>query len=145
MKLALSTAVKMTGLLALPLVMLSTVGSDVAMAGDRTATDFYCYCGANTAYLRAAVRFEDYGEHVYVKDELRDYDSIYATVYDATTGAYEGEAVSSTAGVWGPDGNFEIAEGHRVRINVYMHDPTHQLPDKYLGYVKRADGQLPRA
>jgi hypothetical protein len=120
---------------------LATIGVGPASAGDRTSTNFYCYCGYDqVARLRAAVRFEDRGEHVYVTDKMSDSSGIYAKVYDASTSpdTYHGK----TSG----HGNFSFKEGHRVRIEVYMDsDPEHPGFPKHLSFVKTSSGKYPRA
>ncbi|NGN65266.1 hypothetical protein G5C51_15330 [Streptomyces sp. A7024] len=145
MRSAVKHAARAVGVLGITVGITLTAGVGTASAGDRTATNFRCYCGYDqVARLRATVRFEDGGEHVYVKDQLSDGSKIYAKVYDSSTSPdkYHGTTWSDGSG---HSSNYSFKEGHRVKILVYMDKDPEYGRWKYLGFVKTASGKYPRA
>jgi hypothetical protein len=118
----------------------ATLGAGTAQAGSGNVGQPFYRNGHQVAYVLFESRDSGGPERVDVGDTLRDNHFIWTEIHDATTGGRKGTC-SAAEPTWN-DCFVHIAEGHKVRINVYRLDST---DSDFLGELHTSTGALPTA
>ena len=118
----------------------ATLGAGAAQAGTGNTGQAFYRNGHQVAYVIFQSRDSGGPEYVDIGDRLRDNHYIWTEIWDATAGGRKGTC--SAAELTWHGCYVDIAEGHKVRINVYRLNSTDA---DFLGELHTSTGALPVA